>query len=147
MKLPTRYMALVTRNQLAEQVAPTYARLKNIDPNEAHRRLSAALRDLELIEGLQRRTWLSLQAKKPGLDDAALVEHLAKRLEKPRKWKAAPIKADDEGAWIALSILIDRGASVGSGEALDLLETGGGQRLLARGLELAGEHLAAELLR
>jgi hypothetical protein len=57
------------------------------------------------------------------------------------------VRPDDEGAWVALSLHARRAAGIGSGEAADLLATPGGQRLLARGQVLAGQHLAAELLR
>lgn len=146
-RLPIRYLALVTRNQLAEMLAKTYAKLKDIDANDAYRRLEVALRDLELIEGLQGATWEALHEKKAGVEDAAMVELVAKKLTKPRRFKPASWRANDEGAWLALGVLIDRGAGVSSGEALDLLESSGGQVLLKKGLRLAGQHLAAELLR
>lgn len=145
--LRTRFLALLTRAQLTEMLAPTYAKLKNIDPNEAYTRLESSLRQLELIEGLQQATWDALAKAKPDLDDQGRVDLVAKKLSKTRRYKPVTVKSADEGAFIALSVLIDRGAGVGSGEALDLLETPGGQKLLARGFGLIGAHLAKELLR
>jgi hypothetical protein len=145
-QVTTRYLALVTRAQLTEMIAPTYAKLKNIDPNEAYTRLENSLRELELIEGVQRATWRAL-VEESELGDVQIVEKIAKKLMKPRKWKAATVKSADEGAYIALSVLMDRGAGVGSGEALDLLETPGGKKLLQSGFNLIGRHLAKELLR
>lgn len=145
--LRTRFLALLTRSQLTEMMAPTYAKLKNIDPNEAYTRLEGSLRQLPLIEGLQKATWDALADTKEDLNEEALVELVAKKLGKPRRFKPATVKTADEGAWIALSVLMDQGAGVGNGEAMDLLDTPGGQKLLKSGFGLAGRHLAKELLR
>jgi hypothetical protein len=144
---PTRFLGLVTRSVMAEMLAHTYAEARNIDPNEAYTRLDTALRDLKLIEGVQHAIWNALRALKPDLDDPALVEHVAKRLEKPRRYRAYKPKRADQGALTALTVLVDMGASVSSGEAADLLQSTEGQRLLQRGFALIGEHLAREMLR
>jgi hypothetical protein len=146
-QLPTRFLGIVTRTQLAEMLAQTYAAARNIDPNEAYTRLDVALKTLRLIEGVQQSTWSALRAKKPDLDPSALVELVAKKLEKPRRFKALKPKRADEGGLAALTVLIDVGASVSSGEAWDLLETAEGEKLLHAGFRAIGEHLAAEMLR
>lgn len=142
-----RFLSLVTRSALPELVAPTYAKLKNLDPNEAYRRLEQALRDLKLLEQIQQATWRAATAEKAGMDEAALVEHIAKRLGKTKKFKPATMKSADEGEWVALSLALDAGAGVASGEARDLLDTPGGQALLQKGMTRLGTHLAKELLR
>src|SRR5947209_7941737 len=48
--LPMRFLGLVTRTQLVEMLAHTYAEAKNIDPNEAYTRLETSLKQLRLIE-------------------------------------------------------------------------------------------------
>ncbi|MCA9550878.1 MAG: hypothetical protein KC933_12665 [Myxococcales bacterium] len=142
-----RFLSLVTRSALPELVAPTYAKLKNLDPNEAYQRLEQALRDLSLLDQIQQATWRAAEAEKAGMDEAALVEHIAKRLAKNKKFKAAPMKSVDEGEWVALSVALDAGAGVASGEARDLLDSPGGQALLRKGMARLGAHLAKELLR
>ena len=142
-----RFLSLITRSALPEMVAPTYAKLKNLDPNEAYHRLEQALRDLPLLDQIQQSTWRAIEAEKAGMDEASLVEHLAKRLGKTKKFKAAPMKPADEGEWLALSIAIDAAAGVASGEARDLLDSPGGQALLRKGMARFGAHLAKELLR
>ncbi len=136
----------MTKNQLAEMLAPTYAVLSSIDPNEAFTRLEPALKDLDLISSVQNSVWTALEKAKAEPADA-LLDLVAKKLTKPRKFKAAIIPGKDEGAWIALGLYLSLFAGVASGEAADLLETDRGQQLLDRGFELLGLHLAKELIR
>ena len=147
MAAPSRFLALVTRNQLAEMFAPTYARARNIDPNEAYTRLEVALRDLRLIEGLQQAAWRGLRTRKPALDDGAILDVVSTKLAKRRQYKPVPSGRSSEGAIAALIVLVDLAAGVGSGESYDLIESPEGELLLARGFELTGGHLAGELLR
>lgn len=128
-------------------LAPTYAKLKNIDPNDAYRRLTSACRDYEWLDGLQQYTWEALKAARPEWEDETIVDRVEKKLSKSRRYRAATWKAAEEGAWIAWSVLVDQGAGVASGEALDLIETPVGQQLLQTGFELVGAHLAKEMLR
>jgi hypothetical protein len=144
---PRRFLALLTRGQLAEMLAPTYAALRNVDTNEAHARLEPALRDLRLIEGLQRETWRALRTAKTKLEEEELLDLVAKKLGKARRFKAAKAKGAGEGALAAVIVLVDTGAGVSSGEAFALLDTREGEALLERGLAILGDHLAAELLR
>src|SRR5262249_21676370 len=145
--IPVRFLGLVPKPIMAEMLAHTYAESKNVDPNEAYERLDVALKDLKLIEGLQRATWASLLAKKPQLAEKELVEHVAKRLEKARRFKAFKPKRAESGALAAVMVLIDTGSGYATGEARELLHTPEGEKLLATGFALLGAHLAAEMLR
>jgi hypothetical protein len=140
-------MGLVTRTHLAEMLAQTYATSKNIDPNEAYTRLDTSLKQLRLIEGIQKATWSALETKKPDLAPDALVELVAKKLERPKKFKAYKPKRSEEGPLAALTILIDMGASFATGEAMDLLDSPEGEKLLREGFRAIGNHLAGEMLR
>lgn len=144
---PAAFFAQTSRAQLVDLVTPTYAKVKNIDPNDAYRYLEDALKDLELIEGLQYATWDALVADHPDEDETEIVERVRKKMTRKKKFKSAPWRAKDEGAMTAFGILVDRGAGHASGEALDLLETDAGQQLLARGFAIVGAHLAKELVR
>ena len=145
-RTPQRFLSLMTKNQLAEMVAPTYALLANVDPNEAYTQLEPALKDVDLISAIQGAIWNALEREKPGTPDA-ILDLVAKKLGKPRKFRAAKVTGKDEGAWIAMGFYLRLYAGVASGEAADLLETDQGQKLLDRGFELIGTHLAKELLR
>lgn len=144
---PTAFLALLTRVQLTEMMTPSYAKAKNLDLNDAYRRLESALYDLELIEGLQEWTWAALEERFADETPDKILDRVRKKLQKNRRYKVATWKASEEGAWVALSVLIDRGAGVSSGEALDLIETDLGQKLLGEGFRMAGKHLAKELTR
>jgi hypothetical protein len=147
-QLPTRFLGLVTRTVLVEMIVQTYAEAKNIDPNEAYTRLDTALKsDVKLIGGLQQAIWSGLRAKKPALADVDLVEHVAKRLEKPKRFKALKPKRAESGALAAVTIAMDAGAGFAGGEARDLLYSPEGEKLYAAGIKLLGDHVAAEMLR
>jgi hypothetical protein len=137
----------MTKNQLAEMVAPTYAVLANVDPNEAYSSLEPALKDIELITAIQGSIWGALEKEKSGAAPEELLDLVAKKLSKSRKFKAAKTTGKDEGAWIAMGLYLRLYAGVASGEAADLLETDQGQKLLDRGFDLLGTHLAKELIR
>jgi hypothetical protein len=146
-KLPVRFQGLVTRSVLAEMLSQTYAAAKNIDPNEAYGRLDEALKDLKLIEGLQQAIWAAAVGTKPKLGDSELVDLLAKRLDKAKRFKAFKPKRTESGPIAAWTVLVDAGSGYSSGEARDLLYTDEGEKLLATGFKLLGAHLAAEMLR
>lgn len=147
MSPPVRFLALVTRKQLTEMLAPTYAKARNVDPNEAYERLESALTDMELLQGVQIGIWNALIAKKPKLDAAGLIELAGDKLNKRKQWKPMASTRTSEGPLAALTVLIDRGSGFGTGEAIGLLDTPDGARILKRGFELIGAHLAAEILR
>ena len=142
-----RFLSLVTRTALPEMLAPTYAKLKNLDPNEAYSRLEVGLGRMPLLDSIQQAIWRGLDEERAGLDEAQMVAHLEKRLEKKKRLRAASWRAADEGVWVAVSIALDEGAGVASGEARDLLASPGGQELLQKGLRKLGVHIAKELLR
>jgi hypothetical protein len=145
-RTPQRFLSLMTKNQLAEMLAPTYALVANIDPNEAYTSLEPALKDVDLISALQGSIWTALEREKPGTPEA-ILDLVSKKLGKSRKFKAAKLTGKDEGAWVAMGLYLKLYAGVASGEAADLLETDAGQKLLERGFDLLGTHLAKELLR
>jgi hypothetical protein len=148
MRTPQRFLSMLTKNQLAEMIAPTYALLATVDPNEAYTSLEPALKDVDLISSLQGAVWNALQKEKGGgAPSDAILDAVSKKLSKPRKFRAAKVTGKDEGAWIAMGLYLRLYAGTASGEAADLLETDQGQKLLDKGFELLGTHLAKELLR
>lgn len=145
--VPRRFLAQLTRHQLAEMLAPSYAELRNIDVNEAHLRLEPALRSLRLIEGLQRGTWRGLEELKPNLGEDAILELVTKKLAKNKRFQPIKRKAAEEGPIAALTVLIENGAGISSGEAFSLLDSPQAEVLLEKGFLIIGRHLARELAR
>jgi hypothetical protein len=147
MKLPLRFLGLVTRSVLVEMLVSTYAAAKDVDPNDAYGRLDVALRELRLIEGLQQGIWHAAIEQKPNLDDSPLVDMLSKRLSKAKRFKPYKPKRADAGAFAAFMVLVDSAAGYSSGDAKDLLQSEQGEKLLQSGFKLVGAHLASEMLR
>ena len=143
-RVPTSFAALTTRVRLAEMLAPTYAALRNVDVNEAYGRLEESFGRLQLIEGVQLGFWRAL-TEDDERDEAALVARVAKRMDKRQRYSAFKPKAKDEGPMAALTILMDEGAGLSSGDAFDLLESSEGQRMLEAGFDVIGRHLAKQV--
>jgi len=132
---------------VASALAPTFARVRALDPNDAYLRLESALAAVELLHPLQQAAWTVLVERKPDRPDGERIAWLAKRLERPKRFRPPGRNAAEEGAWLAWTLRIDRAAGAASGEAADLLDTPEGRRLEAHGTALAGRHLGAELTR
>ena len=147
MQLPVDFLALMTRTRTAELVAPTYAKLRTLDANEAYRRLDGGLRDAALLSEIQRQTWRAAREAKPDWDEAKLIASLQKKSGKTKRYRAPTWSRRDEGMWVAVATRIDLACGYASGEAYDLLESPGGQELLSEGFVRFGGHLAKELLR
>jgi hypothetical protein len=145
--VPRRLIAVLTRNLLAEMLAPTYALARNVDPNEAAGRLDDALRQLRLIEGLQRGAFEGLRDAKPHLDDEGLLDVVHKKLARAKRWQPLRPKAKDDAAVAAVVLLIDAGAGVATADAWGMIESPEGHRFLEHGFRVVGAHLAKELVR
>ena len=138
---------MMNRERLTEMLAPTAAKLRNLRLDDAYHRVFEALRDPGFLVELQTSIWEGLEAERPDETETARLDRVEKRGQRPRRYKAATIRSSDEGAWTAFSIWLDQSANMASGEAVDLLATDEGQRILRRGQALIGRHLARELLR
>lgn len=147
MRLPTAFLGVLVRERVASVLAPTFARLRNLDPNDAYLRLEAALGSTERLRPLQVEAWAVLAEVKPDWTEDRRVAWVEKRLARPKRFQPARVSPADEGAWLAWSLRIDRAAGAASGEAADLLETPRGRRLEAEGARRAGRHLGRELVR
>lgn len=147
MALPVDFLALLTRVYTSELLAPTYAKLRTLDANEAYVRLEGGLRDAGLLSDVQWSIWRALKEEKPEWTEAQLLKSLATKAKKTKRFRAPTWRRAEEGAWVALSTRLDLACGFASGEAYDLLESPGGQQLLADGFDKLGRHLAKELLR
>jgi hypothetical protein len=143
---PQRFLGLVTKRALAEMLAHTYADSKNIDPNDAYLEVEQGLSDLRLVEGLQNALWSALIEARPKLDPNELIDLAGKKVDKRKSFRALKPGRADQPALAALVIALGRNSS-SSGEAVDLLDTAEGQKMLARGVRVAGELLAKAILK
>ncbi len=147
MQLPVDFLALLTRVYTAELLGPTYAKLRILDANEAYRRLENGLREARLLADIQWFTWQALRDQKPEWSEAQLLTCLEKKSKKTKRFRAPTWRRGEEGYWVAIGTRLDLASGYASGEAYDLLESPGGQELLAEGWPRLGRHLAKELLR
>jgi hypothetical protein len=143
---PQRFLGVVTKRALAEMLAHTYADSKNMDPNDAYLEVEQGLSDLRLVEGLQNALWNALVEAKPKLDPNELIDLAGKKVDKRRSFRALKAARADQPSLAALVIALGRSSS-SSGEAVDLLETKEGQKLLDRGIRVAGDLLAKAILK
>lgn len=144
MQYPPRLSHLVTRRVLIARLMPTYAEAHRLDEDEAAERLETAL-DQRLVERLLEAIWSALQGSKKRLDDAGLVEKVARSLQdRPlRPGRKATVGPE----WSAFLILLDVTAGTASEAARKLLESEEGRKRVAVGLAEVGRFLAAELTR
>jgi hypothetical protein len=147
MGVPRRFVAVLTRNLLAELVAPTYAAEKQVELNDAAEALIEGLRAPRVIEPLQRGTWAALVEAKPKLDDDAILELVERRLAKSRRFKAMTPKRTERPGLAAVILSIDEAAGLATQASAAILEAPEGQRFLTAGYLDLGRHRAAELLR
>lgn len=140
---PPRFAHLATQKIVVSKLIPTFAAAHNIDENEAHERLSAALRG-PLFDQLMTATWAALTSTTTRPDDDKLLEKVAKSLTNPyRTAKQAEVTA----GWSAFMVLADIEAGTATDAARRLLETDEGKRRARAGVDEVGAFLAKELTR
>jgi hypothetical protein len=144
MRFPPLFGLLATRRVVIAKLWPTYAEAHGIDEAEALQRLERALAG-HLWEDLLEATWTALQGKKKRLDDAGLLEKIAKTLQERPYRPGRTIKPIP--AMSAFLLLLDMEAGTASDSARRVLETPEGRQRAAGGLAEAGSFLAGELTR
>jgi hypothetical protein len=140
MGVPRRFVAVLTRNLLAELVAPTYASEKQVELNDAAEALIEGLRAPRVIEPLQRATWAAL-------DDDGILDLVERHLAKSRRYKPMAPKRAERPGLAAVILSVDEAAGLATQASAAILEAPEGQRFLTDGYMALGRHLAAELLR
>jgi hypothetical protein len=141
---PPRLAHLATRQVVIAKLSTTYARAHDIDEAEAVERLGVALTP-RLLDQLLAETWTVLRSGGKRLDDAAVVEKVAKALE------ARPLRpgrsAEVTAGWSAFLLVADLEAGTASDMARRALETPEGRARIEAGLREVAGFLAAELTR
>ena len=144
MRFPPRLGHLATRKVVVAKLWPTYAEVHGIDEAEARERLERALAG-RLWEDLLEATWTALQGKKKRLDEAGLLEKIAKSLQERPHRPGRMIKPTP--AMSAFLLLVDIEAGTASDSVRRVLETPEGRQRAADGLAEAGRFLADEITR
>ena len=144
MRFPPRLGHLATRKVVVAKLWPTYGEVHGIDEEEARERLERALAG-RFWEELLEATWTALQGKKKRLDDAGLLEKVAKTLQERPYRPGRTIKPTP--AVSAFLLLLDVEAGTASDSVRRVLETPEGKQRSADGLAEAGRFLADELTR
>jgi hypothetical protein len=144
MSFPPRLGHLVTRAVVAARLRPTFASSHEIDEEEGQERLERALAG-GLWELLLDSTWAALNDEKRTIDEAALLEKIARTLkDRPlRPGKVATLSPQ----FSAFLVVIDLEAGMASDSARKVLESPQGEAMKKAGLIEAGKFLAHELVK
>jgi hypothetical protein len=139
--------AHLTRERLASLWAPTYGAVRGVSANEGFDVLAEAFGRGQHLARHQDALLAALREARPDDDDRALAARLTKKGRRTKRVQVARIPRAREAEWLAWTLDLATQAGVASGEAAALLDTDGGQALLAAGLDHACRFGAQELLR
>lgn len=136
---------VLPRADLALLLAPTYAKARDVDEEEARERLSRALAVPAALEDLHRGLSAALaDAKGPRTAEDALVDRLSAGVV-ARRGRVRPAEATPSIS--AVLVRLDLEAGLVSEGMRATLATPRGRALLDEGLRTLGAHLVKELLR
>ena len=148
MPTPPRVAHLIPLHTLAEQLAPSYATANNREPHEVYDEVMSGLDKGGLRQPLLDAVWTSLVKERPRLDEAALVERLAKAMTNRKGQGPRPMEAISSVREMmnALMAMIDINVGRASDTARAALETEQGQKMLQQSIKATGEWLAHRIL-
>ena len=144
MRFPPRLAHLVTQKVVVAKLTPTFSSAHQIDENEGHERLTAALQGA-FLDRLLEATWTALAGDTQRLNDDGLLEKVAKSL-KTNPYRPGKLVEVTPG-WSAFMVLADLEAGTATDSARRLLETEEGKRRAEAGVREVGVFLAKELSR
>ncbi len=140
-----RLPGVLTRADLVRLLAPTYARARGVDEEEAAERLARALAAPAALDDLYRGVSAGLaEAKGPRTTEDALMDRISAAVP-ARRARARP--ADETPAVSAALVRLDLEIGLASEAVRATLETPRGRALLEEGLRQVGRHLVKDLLR
>lgn len=144
MRYPPRLAHLATRQVLAARFIVSYAKVHNLDEEEASDRLTRAFSG-QLWEEMLGATWTALTGTTQRLDENGLLEKVARSLaDRPlRPGREAP----EDAAFSAFWVQVDLAAGTASEAARRVLETEQGKKMAMAGTQAAGTFLAKEFSR
>lgn len=140
-----RLPGVLTRADLVQLLAPTYAQARGVDGEEAVERLARALGVPAILDDLYRGVSAGLaQAKGPRTTEDALMDKLSAAVP-ARRARARPVP--ETPGLSAVLVRIDLELGLAADAMRGMLETPKGRALLEDGLRAVGTHLVKELLR
>jgi hypothetical protein len=145
MPFSRRLSHVVTRSDLVLLLAPTYAKARAVDEEEAAERLGRALADARVLERLHAALGDALaETKGPRTQDDAVVDRVSANVA-ARRARAKPAEATP--ALSAVLVWLDLELGLAPESMRDTLASPRGLALLEAGYRELGGHLARELLR
>lgn len=140
-----RLAHVVTRSDLVALLAPTYAKARAVDEEEAAERLGRAVASPRVLEELHAALGGALaDAKGPRTAEDAIVDRISANVA-ARRGRAKP--AGDSPGIAAVLVRLDLEIGIAPESMRDTLASPPGRRLLETGYHELGAHLARELLR
>jgi len=140
-----RLAHVVTRGDLVALLAPTYARARAVDEEEARERLTQALAVPAALDDLYRGLSEALaETKGPRTQVDAVVDRISANIASRRARARA---AEATPAVSAVLVRLDLEIGLAPESMRDTLASARGSALLEQGLREVGEFLAKELLR
>ena len=140
-----RLAHVVTRGDLVALLAPTYARARSVDEEEARERLTRALAVPAALDDLYRGLSEALaETKGPRTQVDAVVDRISANIASRRARARA---AEATPAVSAVLVRLDLEIGLAPESMRDTLASARGSALLEQGLREVGEFLAKELLR
>ena len=140
-----RLVHVVTRSDLVALLAPTYARARAVDEEEARERLTQALAVPAALDDLYRGLSEALaETKGPRTQVDAVVDRISANIASRRARARA---AEATPAVSAVLVRLDLEIGLAPESMRDTLASARGSALLEQGLREVGEFLAKELLR
>ncbi|MEK7703548.1 MAG: hypothetical protein AAB426_01205 [Myxococcota bacterium] len=136
-----RVVHLLTVSFIAELLAPSYASANSRLPEECFDEIREGLAAARLHGPLCDAVWAALKQAHPELDDATLIERLAKALARKGgvRTKAAPQALEER--MNALFVNIDLHIGRASDNARGMLESSAGRAAREKALAAAAAHL------
>jgi hypothetical protein len=140
-----RLPGVLTRADLVRLLAPTYARARAVDEEEAVERLGRALAAPPALDDVYRGISEALaDLKGPRTSEDALMDRISAAVP-ARRARAKP--APDTPGVSAALVRLDLEIGLASEGTRTMLETPRGRQLLDAGLQELGKHLVKDLLR
>lgn len=145
MPFSRRLSHVVTRSDLVLLLAPTYAKARAVDEEEAAERLGRALAVPRMLEVVHAALGAALAATKgPRTSDDAVVDRVSANVAARRARAKA---AEATPALSAVLVWLDLELGLAPESMRDTLASPRGRQLLESGYRELGAHLARELLR
>jgi hypothetical protein len=140
-----RLPGILTKADLVLLLAPTYAKARDVDEEEAADRLSRALAVPSALDDVYRGISAGLaEAKGPRTTEDALMDRISAAVP-ARRARAKP--APETPGLSAVLVRLDLEIGLAAEAMRAMLETPKGRALLEDGLRAIGAHVVKELLR